>query len=229
MVVEQSGGICILKLPQHFAGAAVKDAMVMVRKSLESNVTEFIFDFEITDLVDSSGIGTLVSIAKDLRGKGGSLSLRNLKPDLFQLFKDTGLDKIFTIEDDGAIKKAEIDLFENAIDIRLDIKKEEHGEICIFHLIGLMNYPIGSRYFKQQFLLALAIFKKVLLDVEELTFFDSLSVSTMLNMNKLVKETGGSMRVCGANYIVSDLFSTLNIDAIIPVFNTQEEALADWK
>jgi anti-anti-sigma factor len=91
-----------------------------------------------------------------------------------------------------------------------------------------MNHPVGSRYFKQQCLLTMADFKKILVDFENLTFFDSLSVSVILNMNKLLKETGGSMRVCAANYIVNDLFTTLNIGQIIPLYDDIEQAKADW-
>ena len=78
------------------------------------------------------------------------------------------------------------------------------------------------------FLLALAGHKKILLDLEELTFFDSLSVSVLLSMNKLLKKTGGSLRVCGINYIIDDLFTALNIYQIIPCFKTAAEAQADW-
>jgi anti-anti-sigma factor len=91
-----------------------------------------------------------------------------------------------------------------------------------------MNHLQGSRYFKQQFLLAMVQYKRILLDLEELTFFDSLSVSVVLNMNKLIKETGGAMRMCGANYIVSELFTTLNISQIIPLYNVVTDALDDW-
>jgi anti-anti-sigma regulatory factor len=48
-------------------------------------------------------------------------------------------------------------------------------------------------------------------------------------MHKLLKETGGSLRFCSANYIVADLFKTLNIDQIIPSYETLEGALAEWR
>jgi anti-sigma B factor antagonist len=230
MVIDHEGTLSLLKLPQHFAGPVVKEAMALVHQELEKeNSVQIVFDLSECDLVDSSGIGTMVSIAKDLRNRNSQLMLRNLSQDLHQLFIDTGLDKIFAIEQENEIHQAEVDLFESSVDIRLEMRKEIRGDICIFHMAGVMNHPIGSRFFKQQFLLSLASHKRVLLDFEELTFFDSLSISAILNMNKLLKETGGSMRVCGANYIIKDLFATLNIDSIIPLYNTIEDALADWK
>lgn len=229
MLSEVQGNSLIVNLPQHFAGPVVKDTVDSVCKSIEiGKAALFIFDFRKTELIDSSGIGSLVSLSKEFHSIGARFLLRNLNNDLFQLFSDTGLDKIFSIERDNGIKPAEVDIFENSIDIRLNIKKEISGSVCIFVMNGVMNHPIGSRFFKQQFLLSLTSHGKILLDLEELTFFDSLSISVVLNMNNLLKNTGGSMRLCCANYIVKDLLSTLNIDQIIPVFETRAAALEGW-
>lgn len=229
MLSEEQGNCFNVNIAQHFAGPVVKETINDVSRALETGkISFFVFDFSNTVLIDSSGIGSLVTLAKEFRSKGARLLLRNLHRDLYQLFTDTGLDKIFSIEKDSGIKQAEIDLFENSVDIRLEIKKQISGTVCVFHLSGVMNHPIGSRLFKQQFLLALANSKKILVDLEELTFFDSLSLSAVLSMNNLIKNTGGSMRICSANYIVKDLLSTLNIDQIIPLYETKAAALEGW-
>jgi anti-anti-sigma factor len=187
-----------------------------------------VFDFELSDLIDSSAIGALVSLTKELKESSGRLILKNLGEDFYQMFIDTGLDRVFTIERGGGVQHAYVDLFESSVDIRLGIEKEFTGDVCIFAMSGVMNYPMGSVYFKQQFLLALEQNKKILLDFEDLTFFDSLSIGAVLNMNNLLKGTGGSMRICSANYIVNDLLTTLSIDQIIPIFDTRDKALEGW-
>ena len=35
--------------------------------------------------------------------------------------------------------------------------------------------------------------------------------------------------MCGANYIVEDLFKTLNLNAVVPFFQSRDEAIAGWK
>ena len=218
-----------LKIETHFTGPLVRDIIAEVMECLSRNdVSTVVFDFQDTVLVDSSGIGSLVSLAKEIRTRECSLVLKNLSDDLYELFVDTGINKIFSIEKDNGIEHAEIDLFETSVDIKLNINKEQYNDICIFEMSGVLNHPVGSGFFKQQFLLTLTSYKKILLDMEEMTFFDSLSLSTVLNMKNLLKGTGGELRICGANYIVGDLLSTLNINSIIPVFNTREEALAGW-
>jgi anti-anti-sigma factor len=228
MKVDRSDEGVVVCLPAHFYHASSGEFLASIRGEIDSGTTRIIIDLKDTALIDSSAIGALVSIAKECKTRAVTLFLRNLHGDVSDLFIDTGLDKIFNIESGGGMRHAEVDIFEKGIDIRLAIATEKAGDVSIFHMNGVMNHPQGSRYFKQQFLLAMAQYKKILLDLEELTFFDSLSVSVVLNMNKLIKETGGAMRICGANYIVADLFNTLNINQVIPIFNVVTDALDGW-
>lgn len=217
--------------PQHFAGPAVGSIVEQVLEPLKNDkIVRCTFDFKETDLIDSSGIGFLVTLAKEFRNKNAQLILKNLDKDIFQLFEDTGLDRVFSIEKNGGVKEADFDLFDDsAVDIRLIIRKESIGNVGLFVMSGVLNHPLGSSLFKQQLLLFLAQHKNILLDFEELTFFDSLSISAILNMNNLLKSTGGSLKICSPNFIVKDLLITLSIDLIIPVFDQREEALADWR
>jgi anti-anti-sigma factor len=228
MAIEKEGSAAVIKLPRFYNSAVVKGTIQAGHEALKEGFDVLIVDFGGTDMIDSAGIGSLVSIAKDYKARGGKLSLRNLNASIQELFFDSDLDKIFDIQTGGSMQAASVDLFKTYAEIRLDIKSESHGDVVLLHLSGVMNHPIGSQYLKQQFLLALADHKKILLDFEELTFFDSLSVSVLLSMNKLLKKTGGSLRVCGINYIIDDLFTALNIYQIVPCFKTAAEARADW-
>jgi anti-sigma B factor antagonist len=229
MIIERDNARSMVRLPAVFSTGVTAEFLKYVKGEIEKGTIEIGLDFKATRLVDSAAIGTLVSVAKDCRANGTRLALCNLNEEIKDLFVQTSFDKIFTIESEEGVHPAESDIFENAVDIRLYIEKESVNDICILHLNGVMNNPEGSRLFKQEFLLAMAHYKKILVDFLELTFFDSLSISVVLNMNRLLKETGGSMRICGPNEIISELFKTLNIQKIIPFFSTREEALKDWE
>lgn len=224
-----TGNRVVVTLPAQFAGLDVKtvmnDVFDRVRKG---EASYFVFDFSSCCMIDSSGIGMLVSLTKELKSVKGEMVLRNPDRDILQMLSDTGLDRIFSIEKNGGVRQADVDLFQQAVDIKLTVKKEFRGDTCVFMLGGVMNHPMGSNYFKQQFLLTLSDYKKILIDMEELTFFDSLSLGAVLNMDLLLKGTGGTLRICGANYIVNDLFKTLCIDQIVPIFDTREMAFDGW-
>ena len=228
MVVDYSNHIATITLPPKLIYPTTNELMRAAREALDKGQTELLVDFASTEIIDSAAIGALVSTAKDYASKGVKITLRNINASIHDLFTDTGFDKIFNIESEGRIQPADKDIFENSIDVRLYIEKQFVGPVCVFHLSGIMNNPQGSRYFKQELLLAMAQNKKILLDFADLTYFDSLSVSVVINLNKLIKETGGSLRICGSNDIVDDLFNTLNIHDLIPFYKDQDEALAKW-
>ena len=218
-----------ITMPRHYTGPLVKEIGAEINRLFDgAQVRELILDFSSSELIDSCAIGMLVSLAKESHHRKVGLVLKNLNDDLYQLFNHTGLNRIFTIERREVLMAATVDFIEPSIDIKLGIEKEFIGEIAVFHLSGVMNHPIGSGYLKQQLLLSLMQYKKILLDMDDLVFIDSLSLSGVLGLNNLLSDTGGSLRICRANYIVLDLLETLKIGAIIPMFTSLEEALSSW-
>lgn len=58
---------------------------------------QLVLDMGMVKLIDSSGLGTLVSILKMLNGQG-SIVIRGASPSVLGLFKLTRMDRVFTIE-----------------------------------------------------------------------------------------------------------------------------------
>lgn len=56
-----------------------------------------VIDLSLVKLVDSSGLGSLVSLLKALGGQGG-ISIRGASPSVLALFKLTRMDRVFSIE-----------------------------------------------------------------------------------------------------------------------------------
>ena len=226
MDIKRNNDRSVICLPVHFGHGVVGEFMRCVKGEMGKVGVSLSVDFKETRMIESAAIGTLVSVAKDCRVNGVSLMLSNIHADIRDLFLQTGLHTIFTIEGNEGIRSAETDMIvENSVDIRLSIEKESAGDVCILHMNGVMNNPDGSNYFKQEFLLTMARYTTIILDFIDVTFFDSLSVSVILNMNRLIRETGGTMRMYGLNEIVGDLFKSLNIHKVIPIFLSKEDAL----
>lgn len=228
MELLREGDIGSIGFPSRCDGTFAGEFAEFAGNSGVGELRKLTIDLADTQFVDSASIGQMVRLARAFRDRGAVLALKNLCDDLAELFADTGLDLIFCFDTDEGLDEARIDIFEDGVAIRLTIKTETVEDVCILHLGGVMNHPMGSRFFKQQFLLTMATHKKIVLDFEELTFFDSLSVSVVLNMNKLLKETGGSLRAYGANYIVEDMFQTLNISEVIPLSEDINAVLENW-
>ncbi len=229
MQIEESAGTISLQLPRHCSGSSLREIAAKIAEAYtEGAVRTLLLDFSVTELIDSNGIGTLVSIAKEAQARKVGLRLTNLSSTISELFNHTGLDRIFTIELEQDVVAATVDFIEPSVNVKLRMDAEAIGDVVVFHLSGVLNHPVGSAFFKQQLLLSLSRSKKLLLDVEELFFIDSMSISALLRMNNLLIMTGGSMAICGAAFIVRDILETLNIGTIIPLYISTAEALSSW-
>ncbi|MDR3090600.1 MAG: STAS domain-containing protein [Clostridiales bacterium] len=62
---------------------------------------ELVLDCEELTFMDSTAIGTLVAVLKNVKVHNGSITLKNVKPSVLKLFKITSLDKIFNIAGDA--------------------------------------------------------------------------------------------------------------------------------
>ena len=71
-----------------------------VLEKIELGEQTFVIDFANTAYIDSSGLGVLVSLSKNIREHGGELRLSSLSEDLRTLFELTKLDTLFRIVED---------------------------------------------------------------------------------------------------------------------------------
>ena len=74
-----------------------QELKTLVAERLEQGDRRFVLDFGETGYIDSSWLGALVTIAKQVRERGGDLRLGGLNDDLRQLFELTKLDTLFSI------------------------------------------------------------------------------------------------------------------------------------
>jgi len=61
------------------------------------NVTELIFDFAGLEYISSAGLRVLLSAQKVMNGKG-TMKLKNVCPEIMEVFEITGFSEILTIE-----------------------------------------------------------------------------------------------------------------------------------
>ncbi|MBU0504713.1 MAG: STAS domain-containing protein [bacterium] len=71
-----------------------KDKLVTASHAHENDV---VLDFSQVTFIDSSCLGTLVSLAKNLRENKGDIKLSNLRDDVRSIFQITRLDRVFEI------------------------------------------------------------------------------------------------------------------------------------
>lgn len=94
-----------------FSGRIIYDTEEIVKKKMEEIISGACkkIVFNLTDLtyINSSGLGLLINVLKQVRAAGGDIKLSNLRPELSELFRITSLNSVFEIfpEETDAVKK----------------------------------------------------------------------------------------------------------------------------
>ncbi|MCI8407029.1 MAG: anti-sigma factor antagonist [Oscillospiraceae bacterium] len=75
-----------------------------IREEVDANLQRslpkrLIFNFRDVTFMDSSGVGLIMGRYKLIRSMGGEIQIRGAKPQIIQIMRMAGLDKLAEIED----------------------------------------------------------------------------------------------------------------------------------
>jgi len=218
----------VIKLPERQGHEQTKDIAQIVKRELTQGKLKFVLDAADLKFIDSFSAGFFISLLRHVREKDGDVCFRNLSGEPMELFKLAGLDKIFAKIEGTTVIKAEESLFSEKLRNGFDVKHEIINDMAVFHLSGDMYFEEGVKLFKECAILVLEKRNKILLDFEKFVSFDTGALNEILKINSILKESGGSMRFCNLNNDVRAWLLKLNIDKIIPLYQTTEEAMKEW-
>lgn len=229
MEMNKEDGRSVIHLPDVFTSESMNKFSIMIKDCMDGGEINLFLDMGGLIFMDSAGIGTLVKTLQLLRKKGGDLVLKNLSPQMAEFFKDTALDRLFNIQTGDNIREAEENLFEGAVDMKLDVSCDAKGDVGIINMNGMMNDTETNKSFKEKVLIEMADKKKFVLNLEGLTYLDSYSIAEMMKVQKILAASNGGIRCCCANELIRDLFNTLQISEVIPNYSSLEDALDSWR
>ena len=63
---------------------------------------QLILDFSDVQSISSAALGKLITLDKKVKAHGGTLRLSNIRPEIYEVFAITKLNKLFDIRDDEA-------------------------------------------------------------------------------------------------------------------------------
>ena len=108
----------------------------------------------------------------------------------------------------------------------MDVKTFEKEGVLVFQVDGEIN--IGSsqdlkKHFDKQ------SSKKVVVDLEKVTYIDSSGLATLVEMLKKTKVQGGSLGLAGLSDKVRSLFEITKLDKLFLITRNQDEAVSRVK
>lgn len=87
-----------IQIPEIFSVEEVARFRDEAYSKLSKEPVKFELDFSRCQFIDSTGLGTLVSIYKKCKERGGDVELYHLNADVMKIIKMTRLDHVFTIK-----------------------------------------------------------------------------------------------------------------------------------
>ena len=218
MKTSKEGEWEVFKLPRNFTQAYSIEMYSAIKEHISKGNTKFIADASNLSLLDTSAVGLLVKSLKQVQAVKGTLLIRNLHDYPLELLKETDIYELFSAENNtSSIAGHPLSDFKTNFEL--------FGNTGVFHLSGAMTYPKGVKYFKKQILLAMSNNKEFVLDFKDLISFDSPAIGELVRINTLLKQTGGSLRICNTKGVIKEFLENLDISRIIPVYKDIKEAL----
>ena len=68
----------------------------------EGKKTHLILNFQQVEFLSSAALGKLITLDKKVKAHGGKMKLSNIRPEIYEVFAITKLNKLFDIKDDEA-------------------------------------------------------------------------------------------------------------------------------
>ena len=68
----------------------------------EENKSNLLLNFTNVEFLSSAALGKLITLDKKVKAHGGKLKFSNIKPEIYEVFAITKLNKLFDIKDDEA-------------------------------------------------------------------------------------------------------------------------------
>jgi anti-sigma B factor antagonist len=66
------------------------------------NRDKLLLNFSSVDFLSSAALGKLITLDKKMKAHGGALKLTNIRPEIYEVFAITKLNRLFDIKDDEA-------------------------------------------------------------------------------------------------------------------------------
>ena len=107
----------------------------------------------------------------------------------------------------------------------MELRREEKGDVTVCYIAGEINIntvPELKVIFKE---MVEKKSDKVLLNLEEVEYIDSLGLASLLFFSRGMENGGGQMIMSDVAPKVGSIFKITKVDKVLSIFDTEEEAL----
>jgi anti-sigma B factor antagonist len=110
--------------------------------------------------------------------------------------------------------------------LTVEVEELRHAPIAVLHCAGQVTRENAALLEKEALLLVSGQVKKLVVDLEAVTFMDSSGVGAMVAAQRRAHQYNGVVVLCGASKGVSLTLQMLRLDKLFSIYGTQSEAVA---
>ena len=97
LTVSQTDGKSQINIPESLDVTSAPQIQKVLNEAITA-AGDIELDFSKTGLVTSAGLRVLLQAQKNVKAQGKNMTMKNISPDVLEVFNLTGLAKVFTIE-----------------------------------------------------------------------------------------------------------------------------------
>ena len=112
----------------------------------------------------------------------------------------------------------------------MQLALEERGDVRIVRVgEAKLTYPILSSFFAEVRQLVEAGCRKLIIDLQAVTYIDSASIGCLMDIHRLMLEKNGGVRLSGLQPRVETMISMTGLHKIIDLHRAEADALAAFE
>ena len=111
----------------------------------------------------------------------------------------------------------------------MQLKLEEHGDARVVRVQEpRLTYPILATFFAEVRQLVEGGARKVLIDLQAVTYIDSASIGCLMDIHRLLQEKSGVLKLSGLQPRVETMISMTGVHKIVQIHRDEQDALAEF-
>jgi stage II sporulation protein AA (anti-sigma F factor antagonist) len=109
----------------------------------------------------------------------------------------------------------------------MQLQVEEQGDVRVVRVQApKLTYPTLSEFFAEVRRLVEGGARKLVIDLQAVTYVDSASIGCLMDIYRLMQERGGAVKLAGVQPRVETMISMTGVHKLIDIHREEEAALA---
>jgi anti-anti-sigma factor len=110
----------------------------------------------------------------------------------------------------------------------MNISTRQAYDVLVVDMEGRLDSKSSGYSYDEMVNLAKGDTKRVVVNLEKLDFITSAGLRVLLMASKLLKSSGGDLKLCNPNPLVKEVLETAGFDSLLHLYETEADAVKSF-